>query len=111
MAVLDLKVWTQEINGKVEIVHSFYKKKCASPFTILKRSALAYKIKRHTLLQEALRRLGSISSHLPFSEVVTHMCEYTNMLRISGYSEKERRNFVVGALKRHRRLDLIEWTL
>ena len=68
------------------VLHSFYKKQVASKYTILKRSALSYNIKKSTLLQEALRRLGAISKHLPKSETVTIMNNYSNMLRVSGYS-------------------------
>ena len=32
------------------------------------------------------------------------MTEYSDMLRISGYSEKERLNFIKGALTRHREM-------
>ena len=85
-------------------MHSFYKKSVASPFTILKRSALSYKIKRSTLLQEALRRLGNISPSLPWKETVTHLTEYSNMLRISGYSHKERLNNIKGAIQRHKQM-------
>ena len=45
MPVLDLVVWIQETDGHKQIMHSFYKKEVASKYTILKRSALSYKIK------------------------------------------------------------------
>ena len=45
MAILDLKVWIEEIDGKKVITHSFYKKEFASPLTILKKSSLSLKIK------------------------------------------------------------------
>ena len=32
------------------------------------------------------------------------MTEYSNMLRISGYSERERWNFIKGVLSRHREM-------
>ena len=63
---------------------------------------MSYSIKKNTMLQEALRRLGNISGSLPWNESVEHMNEYSNMLRISGYSEKERFNFIKGAVIRHR---------
>ena len=102
MTVLDLAVWIQEVNGIQTIQHSFYKKPVASPCTILKRSALSFKIKKSTLLQEALRRLGNVSPTLPWSESITHLAEYSNMLRISGYTVRERLNNVKGATERHR---------
>ena len=104
MPVLDLAVWIQEVNGIQTIQHSFYKKPVASPCTILKRSALSFKIKRSTLLQKALRRLGNVSPTLPWSESITHLAEYSNMLRISGYTVRERLNNVKGATERHRQM-------
>ena len=65
MPVLDLEIWVEEMDGTEKVLHSFYKKKVASPYTILKRSALSYSVKKSTLLQEALRRLGAVSKHLP----------------------------------------------
>ena len=96
MAVLDVEFWMEEIDGVPQIVHSFYKKPVASPFTILKRSALPYTTKKSTLLQEALRRLGNCSDSVPEAEVSLHLSRYGNMLRISGYSEKERYNMIKG---------------
>ena len=55
-------------------------------------------------IQEALRRLGNISSFLPWTESVKHLSEYSNMLRISGYTERERLNNVKGAVSRHRHM-------
>ena len=104
MAVLDLEIWTQEVDRVKTIMHSFYKKPVASRYTVLKRSALSYKIKKNTLLQEALRRLGNISTSLPWTETVAHLAEYSNMLRLSGYSEKERYNNIKGAVTRHREM-------
>ena len=104
MPVLDLAVWVQEVNGVQQILHSFYKKPVASPFTILKRSALSFKIKKSTLLQEALRRLGNMSPILPWEESVVHLAEYSNMLRISGYTTRERYNNIKGATARHRQM-------
>ena len=50
---------------------------------------------------EAFRRIGNVSQGLPWIETASHLSEYNNMLRISGYSEKERYNFTKGALERH----------
>ena len=55
MPVLDLKVWIQHINGILQIVHTFYKKPIASPYTILKKSAIPEGTKKATLFQEVLR--------------------------------------------------------
>ena len=63
--VLDLEIWIKEIDGVKVVLHSFYKKGVASPFIILKRRALSYSVKKSTLLQEAMRRLGNILDKLP----------------------------------------------
>ena len=100
MPVLDLELWVQDST----IYHSFYKKKVSSQYTILKRSALSYSIKKNTMLQEALRRLGNIPSNLPKEETTRIMTKYSNMLRISRYTERERWNFIKGAVLRHREM-------
>ena len=66
MPVLDLKVWIDKSQEIPRISYSFYKKKVASKFTILKRLAVSENVKKSTLLQEGIRRLLShISSYLP----------------------------------------------
>ena len=89
------------VDGTQVILHSFYKKNVASPYKILKRSALSYSVKKSILLQEAMRRLGNISHQLPWHESVETMDRYSNMLRISGYNHWERYNFIKGSLSRH----------
>ena len=49
MPVLDLSVWVREINGVQKNLDSFYKKTAATLYTILKRSALSFRIKKSTL--------------------------------------------------------------
>ena len=68
---------------------TFFKKLVASKFTILKRSALSYKTKKHTLFQEALRQINNIGPKLPWDKTVKHMNDYSYMLYLSAYSSKE----------------------
>ena len=89
MAVLDLELWVEEVNGVPRVMYSFYKKPIASKFTIMKRSAVPEKVKKNTLFQESLRRLLHICDSLPWSETVRHMDEWSDCMR-SGYSHKER---------------------
>ena len=100
MPVLDLAVWIQEVDGIQTILHSFYKKPVASPCTILKRSALSFKIKKTTPLQEALRRLGNVSPTLPWNES-------SNMLWISGYTVRKRLNNINPATIKHKNLQTL----
>ena len=68
MPVLDLKIWVDKNNDIPRISYSFYKKPIASPFTILKRSALSEGTKKSTIFQEGLRRLSHIATWLPWQE-------------------------------------------
>ena len=104
MAVLDLEMLVHKEGGLHTVAHSFYKKALASPYTILKRSALAYSVKKSTLLQEALRRLGNTSDVVPWSEVADIMSRYNDMLKINGYSQKERFHMTKGAISRHKEM-------
>ena len=89
MPVLDLKIWKNSEGKCPRISHTFYKKPIASPFTILKRSAVSESVKRSTIFQESLRRLQHISEDCPWSETVNHLSEFSNCLKISGYSHRE----------------------
>ena len=104
MPVLDLNIWIQNIEHQQKITHSFYKKKVGSQFTVLKRSALSYQTKKNTLYQEGLRRISNISPGLPWEETRRHMSEYSNMLRISGYNEREGFHNVKSSLMRHKEM-------
>ena len=37
MPVLDLEIWVEDMEGTKKVLHSFYKKKMTSPYTILKK--------------------------------------------------------------------------
>ena len=101
MAVLDLEMWVDVSDPVPKVVYSFYKKKIASVYTVMKRSAVSEKIKKDTLFQETLRRLFHVSPSLPWSETVTHLNTWTNCMRVSGYTHKERYDIVRGAVMRY----------
>ena len=84
MPVLDLKIYIKDSEECPQVAYSFYKKPCASMFTILKRSAVSESVKRFTIFQEGLKRLLHISPDLPWSESVRHLSEYSNCPRING---------------------------
>ena len=95
LPVLDMKLWIDRDNeGNQMVQYSFFKKEVASKYTILKRSALSNKIKKSTLLQEALRRLNNIGPGLPWDETAHHLTEYSYMLYLSGYNGKERYHYI-----------------
>ena len=101
MPVLDLEMWVQKEDGTPKVTHNFYKKKVASKFTILKRSAIATGTKKATLFQEGIRRLSHMSPNLPWSDTVAVMNQWSLCMRDSGYSEKERYDAIRGACMRH----------
>ena len=103
---LDLKVW---VEGGRKVLFEFYKKEIASKFTVLQRSALGGSTKRNTLFQEALRRLRNCHPDLGWHCKAKHLSEFSNTMRISGYSENYRFDILKGAVKRHREmLDLAQ---
>ena len=101
MPVLDLKLWIHFCNHYPQVAHTFFRKPIASPYTILKRSAIAEGTKKNTLFQEVLRRLYNVSNLLPWSESVRHLSEYSNVMRNSGYSASERFNAIRGGILRY----------
>ena len=48
---------------------------------------------------EAVRRILNISDQLIWSERVSHLHQYSNYMRILGYSQVERYHAIVGAIK------------
>ena len=55
--ILDMEFWVEDD----KVLYTFYKKSCASPFTILKRSAIDERTKRNYIFQEGKRRLSNTS--------------------------------------------------
>ena len=104
MPVLDLKVWVAE-GQKPKVLHTFFKKPVASPFTIMKRSAISESTKRNTIFQESLRRLQHISPECGWVEYAKHLTEYSQTLRLSGYSSRERYETIKGAINRHKEME------
>ena len=86
------------------VTHRVYRMLVASLYMILKRSALSYRTKKSTLLQESLRKIGNSLSNVPKSEVLDHLPKYCNILRISGHSEQEWYHMIRGALNKHSEL-------
>ena len=96
--ILDMQF--KVVNSK--IVYHFYKKPCSSPYTILKRSAISDSTKRISIFQECYRRLTNTSRNVPDQVLIYILSDFSNMLRLSGYSEAFRMNTINGALLRWR---------
>lgn len=82
------------------IKYQFYKKKVASPFVVMRNSAISNSIKRSTIFQEGIRRLSNTSIDLDPKVTTDIMTEFSNALRISGYTEKYRKDILEGIMKR-----------
>ena len=66
LPVLDLKLWMdRDINGRQFVQFTLYKKEVASRYTILKHSALSWKIKKIMLFQDAVRRVNNMGPNQP----------------------------------------------
>jgi hypothetical protein len=102
LPVLDLNFWMKTgDDGLQTVCHTFYKKAVSSQYTILKRSAMSMSVKRTTHFQEAMRRLKNCDKNQTWLERATHLTEWCNMLRISGYNEQYRFNILTGAIDRY----------
>ena len=95
LPVLDVKVWTEDN----KILWEFYKKPISNKMTIHKRTAVPYRDKRQTVLQEALRRLRNTHPDLGDTLRDKHLTEYSKSMQLSGWNETERHQVIKGALK------------
>ena len=86
MPLLDIQVKVE--NNQVK--YKFYSKPMSSQYVILSKSAMSDKIKRNTLVQEAIRRLRNTSRDLPWELKAKILSEFSNKMMISGYSEQFR---------------------
>ena len=98
LPMLDTEVWVEDMSLR----HSFYKKPCANPYTILYRSAMSGHTKRTTLFQEGMRRLVNICPEAMARDKVRVLSEYNNMMRVSGYDGAFRQDILEGILARER---------
>ena len=94
---LDLAIW---MDGK-KVRHSFFRKDMATPFLILKRSAMSMATKRESLLQEGLRRLRNMDCSISIDERNKVMSTFSNAMRISGYNWEYRFNMIKGITQRY----------
>jgi hypothetical protein len=69
---------------------------------------MSMSVKRTTHFQEAIRRLKNCDKTQSWLERATHLSEWSNMLRISGYNELYRYNILTGAVARYEELVRME---
>ena len=95
MPILDLEV--QMIENMVEYTH--FKKSMVNDTLLMKQSAMPYKMKKASLIQEGVRILRNTSRRLGSNEQVRHLNEFSWRLKISGYEDYERREIIMLATK------------
>ena len=95
LPILDLKVWV-DCTGR--ILYEFYRKPMASRLLILSRSAMSERVKRTTLVQEAIRILKNTSPDVPWKNVEVMLSDFSLRMKQSGYPEKYRENVILSAL-------------
>ena len=95
MPLLDIQVKVE----RNQVIYKFYSKPMSSQFVILSKSAMSDKIKRNTLVQEAIRRLRNTSRELPWDLKAQILSEFSNKMMISGYSEQFRLEVIQSAVR------------
>ena len=103
--ILDVKAKVNS-NGKIE--HKFYKKPCANRLITMKDSAFSMRNKITILTQECFRRLHNTSEFVSDEEKSDILNEFMKDLKLSGYSESERRNILEAGVKTYLKLKMKE---
>lgn len=81
-------MWVGEVEGKVSVLYTMYRKDMASDYLTLETSASSWNSKRANLTQEILRALINTSALLPHGErdkVVEHICDRCRKSHYSWY--------------------------
>ena len=95
MPLLDIKVWTEEVNGRNLIMYEHYTE-VATKAVINAKSAIPTESKRTILTQELLRIMINCSENLQIETREKHMNNVFKRLQYSGF-DKEFRYDVVNA--------------
>ena len=100
--ILDIKVGMSDTN---EITYEFYKKPISNKYVTHKTSAMSKQQKMHILTQQCFSRLHNTSENVSTDIAIKLLDEFMIELKISGYSETDRKNILEGAceIKRERR--------
>ena len=101
LPLLDIKIWMEGDTLR----HQFYKKDLSSKYLILQRSAMAQKVKRNTLFEEGIRRLRNCDLETDRDKLIEVLGEFSNAMRISGYSLQVRHDIVRGVLERSKQME------
>ena len=102
--LMPILVMKMSMNQQNEVVYMFYRKLQCNKFTMMEWSALPERVKRSTMINEALRRLLCCSPELEEHKKIEVMEEFAKMLRRSGYSEKFRFEVISDAVQRYQKM-------
>ena len=95
MPVLDLKMWMDDKYGVKVVKYSFYEKPMAAKVTVLKESALSWRVKKMALSGEVCRRFLNCSQDMvEEGEAEIHVDWLCWKMFKSGYSREERDKIV-----------------
>ena len=86
MPLLNTKVWVEE----GVLLYENYRKPVANPLVMLEMSAMPANMKRTVLTQEVVRIRRNMSKQLPWDATVTHINDFSERLKLSGYDENYR---------------------
>ena len=86
MPLLDTQVW---VEGKT-VQYEHFRKPMANPLMMLEISAMPENMKRTVLTQEVVRTLRNTKSSLPWETKVRHLNNFSERMKMSGYSESYR---------------------
>jgi hypothetical protein len=80
-----------------QILYEFYRKEMVSRLLILARSAMSARVKRATMIQDAIRILKNTSMCVLWERISEMFSDFSLRMKESGYPEKYRENVILSA--------------
>ena len=104
MPLLDLQVWVD--NNKLWFEH--YRKQMANPLLMMNISAMPDIMKRTALTQEVVRIRRNTHPDLPWSYTVRHLDNFSDRMRMSGYSQDFRFQVIKSGIEGYEKMRRLE---
>ena len=101
MPLLDLQVRVASDNT---LDYKFFSKKVSNPILLMKSSALPDKVKRDSLVQQAMTRLRNTRRTLPWQVAADTLTEFALRLKWSGYNARYRAEVLQAAVRGYEKL-------
>ena len=101
MPLLDLQV---RVTSDNTLDYKFFSKKVANPLLLMKSSALPDRVKRDSLVQQAMTRLRNTRRTLPWQVAADTLTEFSLKLKWSGYNARYRAEVIQAAVTGYERL-------